>query len=186
MSIHRGLRLAALALALALPFVSGRADASNVLRLEPPAAPIAVGDALDVTLALDFAQVTLGGAVALSYDASALELVDVAFDGALPDDPDFRCPSAGLPGSVACPGAPGFVSFGTLAGLPTGELAVASLRLVARAPGRSELGLRVASPFADAAGSPLDVSLAGASVRVVPEPGVGVLGAAGLLSLIHI
>ncbi|MDX1648437.1 MAG: cohesin domain-containing protein [Myxococcota bacterium] len=175
--------LAALAAALLLTLATGGAHALNELRLVAPAAPVAVGDALDVALQLDFDETTLGGAVAVSYDASVLGLIGVTFDGALPDDPDFRCPSAGLPGSVSCPGTPGFVSFGTLAGLPTGQaLAVATLGFTALAPGTSPLGLAVASPFSDPVGAPLGISRVGTSVQVVPEPAPALL-AAGAVAL---
>lgn len=171
----RALRLAALALALALPLAAAPAGALNVLRLEAPGGPVAVGESLDVALALDFDEVTLGGAVTLAYEPTVLELLSVSFDAGLPDDPDFRCPGGGG-GPVSCPSEPGFVAFGGLDGLPAGSaLPVATVRFRGLAPGTSALGLSEALPFSDEAGAALDVSFVGTSTRVVPEPALGLL-----------
>lgn len=173
-----------LPLALALVLASGAARALNELRLEPSETAASPGEDFELTLSLAFDETTVGGAVGVSYDPAVLDLRSVAFDAALPDDPDFRCPSAALPGSVACPADPGFVSFGSVDGLPTGgPLSVAELRLAALAPGTSAVDLALASPFADTAGVPLGVSLGGTAVRVVPEPSAAALVGTGLALL---
>lgn len=169
---------------LALLLAATGADALNELRLDGPSGGVGVGDPVDVTLSIAFTDVTLGGAVAVSYDAALLELLSVSFDPALPDDPDFRCPSAGLPTSVGCPSSPTFVSFGSLAGLPTGgPLAVATLHFLALAPGTGDVRPGVANAFSDTVGSPLGVSLVGARVAV-PEPAAGLLALATGASLL--
>lgn len=181
-SLARG---CAVVLAAAALLAAGGAHALDELRLDPPpAGKVPVGAPVDLGLALEFDDVTLGGGVSVSYDAAVLDLVSVSFDASLPDDPDFRCPTAGLPTSVPCPPSAAFLSFGTLAGLPTGvAVPVATLHFLAVGAGASDVLLAVANAFSDPVGSPLAVSLVGTRVAV-PEPAAGLLLLAPLAALV--
>lgn len=169
-------RAAALGLTLAILLAAGGARATDMLSLSPGLVNVRVGNPVDLTLTLDFSDITLGGAVSVAYDATLLDLTSISFDPSLPDDPDFRCPTAGLPTSVGCPPNPTFVSFGTLAGLPTGQpVPVATLHFLALGAGTSDVTLSVSNAFSDVVGSPLPVSLGSAQISALPEPSAGLL-----------
>jgi len=167
---------------LGLVVGAGPASALNILSLSTTTPTVDVGDPVQLTLGMSFDEVTLGGGVRLSFDDTLLSLTSISFGGALGDDPDFRCPTAG--GPVSCPADPNFISFGGFAGL-SGDRTVATIILQALAPtaGGTTIDLLADRAFSDNFGSPLTVSLTGTSVVVVPEPGTLALVGLGLASL---
>jgi len=161
------------------------AAAVNILSLETTTPTVAVGDSVQLTLGMSFDDVTLGGGVKLSFDDTVLDLSSITFSGALGDDPDFRCPTDPAASSpVSCPADSRFISFGTFEGL-SGDRTVATIVLEALAPssGAMAIDLLPDRAFSDSVGSPLAVSLSGASVVVVPEPGTLGLVAVGIAGL---
>jgi len=164
------------------------AKALNMLTLEASMATPRVGASVSFRLAMSFDDVTVGGGVRLSFDEAFLRLDSVSFASGLADDPDFRCPTDPAASSpVSCPMDPNFLSFGGFAGL-SGDRTVATIVFDALAPsgGPTRIDLLAERPFSSEVGTALDVSFAGTSVSVVPEPGVALLlamAAAGATAL---
>lgn len=164
----------------AVPLTSARAD--NTLALGPASQQAVLGGVVQLSLSMDFDDVTLGGAVIIDFDPAILELVTIGFDSNLGDDPSFRCPAAAAePTPPSCPDRIDFVSFGSFDGLQ-GTRVIATLVFSAVDIGTSEVVPEVERPFSDPVGAPLSISASAAVVTVVPEP----LGRDGLVAIVAI
>ena len=76
--VVRRCSLAAILVAAMMALV-GTAAAENRLHLQSPGDFVELGQPFDVALAMDFSDVTTGGAVTLAYDTDVLSLDAVAF-----------------------------------------------------------------------------------------------------------
>ncbi|MEE3327277.1 MAG: proprotein convertase P-domain-containing protein [Myxococcota bacterium] len=155
------------------------AEAQNALSLAIRS--VAPNGELQVELNMDFSDTTVGGAVALNYDSSAIVIDSIEFNPELNDDPDFRCPGSS---EIPCPSGVDFLSFGSVTGL-SGEVTVAILTAQSLGEGPAQLDLAPGSPFSGVGGANLTVSLTGVELEPgVPVPllGPGMLG--GLVSIL--
>lgn len=178
-------RLALLAYTYVLFFFTTGTVQAGLVSIEPADSEVAVGELFSLMTLMDFEDTTVGGGMTLtlnSSDGGEIEFLSFNLDplGDLGDDPDFRCPG----GPLACPADPHFLSFGSFAGI-TGQHTVAELVFEALSPGVVDVSFDITSPFADTLGGALDVTIIGASVTVVPEPGTLSMLALGLLSLVR-
>ena len=162
--------------------------AENAIRLDqaqPSSGPIAVGQVVEIGLAMDFDDAVIGGGFQVDYDPAIVELVDWRFARALGDEPDYRC----APDQLRCGARGGAhrvpIGFGRFDGL-TGERPIGVLRLRGRAPGTSVVTLlphASTGGFADLTGEPVATDANDLVLRVVPEPGWAGALAAGLAGL---
>ncbi len=126
------------------------------------------------------ANTTLGGGILFDYDITRASLTSIAFDGNLPDDPDFRCPGSTV---VQCPQDPNFLSFGTFAGI-SGPNTVAELTFITGdVMGPLLVEIMIDRNFSDSLGNPLSVFTQSATINVIPEPSTFALVALGGLGL---
>ena len=145
-------------------FAAGAVEAENTLSLSlGPAVP---NEAIQVELQMNFSDTTVGGAVSLSYDSSALLIDQIEFSPDLDDDPGFRCPGST---EIACPAGGDFLSFGSVSGL-SGDATIAILTVQLLGEASAQLDLQASSEFAGVGGVALAVSLSGVEVA----PGVAV------------
>ncbi len=155
------------------------AQALNILGLDPVQQDVRLGDQAFLDLRMNFDDTTLGGGIVFDYDMGIVWLSSTTFDGALPDDPDFRCPGSSV---VQCPQDPNFLSFGTFAGL-SGANSVARLTFDTHELGSTEVLITIDRSFSDGVGMPLDVMTVSATINVIPEPSTFALLALGGLGL---
>ena len=163
---------------IALLWAAG-AQALNILRLDPVQQDVGLGDQAFLTLTMNFDDTTLGGGILFGDSLGILSLSSIAFDGNLPDDPDFRCPGSPV---VLCPTDPNFLSFGTFAGV-SGPHTVARLTFDTHDLGSTEVRITIDRSFSDGVGNPLEVMTASATINVIPEPSTFALLALGGLGL---
>jgi len=166
---------------LAATALARAAFAENAITLRTPQEPVPVGGIVEIELAMDFDDPTIGGGFQVEFDPEALELVDFRFDRALGDDPRYRCTEA-TPRCAARHGAHRApIGFGRFDGL-SGARPIGRLRLRGRAPGTSPVALvplPTTGGFVDLAGEGLAVDADADGIVVVPEPGMTALLAAG-------
>lgn len=146
------------------------AAAQNRVQLTPAQSTANAG-ALDIALDLqiDFAEITLGGGVEVSYDATRLEFVSFTFSG----DPNFGLtgPADGDPTQPIEIGA-GWAIFGPPGGV-TGLHTIGTFRFRAIGSGSAAIST-AASPtfpgpfFSPSSGGPMVVLFESATIQVAP------------------
>jgi hypothetical protein len=152
--------------------VGGAAQAQNAITLTPTGASAQVGGEVELELALQASDSTLGGGIRIHYDSSRLRFERFLFDPGLGADPQLQLqPVGGSDDEVL------LVAFGHYDGL-SGSRTIGTLTFAAIAEGIASFSTEAdgfeAGPFVDDAGAPLSFSYGGAAVAIAAAvPGMG-------------
>lgn len=179
-------RVVSTVVATLLLFAASAGWAQNIVRLTPVSQTVQLTDPnVTLDLEIDFAEVTVGGGVEVTYDATRLQFDSFVFT----NDPNFLLMGPAQ-GETAQPLE---IGFGWLVVTPpfgvSGPHTIGTLTFLPIADGTAavDTGPSASSPgpfFAPGGATPLVVDFQDATVEVVPEPAVGVGLASGIAALV--